>query len=97
MAVSEHWVYQGRQSHGWFGSGTAPEEPADSLFDPVNIGQRVDYTAYSLAGHVGRRDRGHSAANFDGAARNRLKTAVAAWYGASGLSRDAFRSRFLDP
>ena len=29
--------------------------------------------------------------------RDSLKTAVAAWYGASGLSRDAFRARFLNP
>ncbi len=29
--------------------------------------------------------------------RERLQTAVAAWYGAAGLGRDAFRARFLDP
>ena len=34
---------------------------------------------------------------FDSARLERLRAAVAAWYGASRLSRDAFRARFLDP
>lgn len=25
MGVSDHWQYQGRQDHGWFGHGTAPD------------------------------------------------------------------------
>ena len=34
---------------------------------------------------------------FDSASLGQLRTAVAAWYGASGLSCDAFRELLLDP
>ena len=49
MAVNDHWMYQGRQYHQWFGHGTAPKEARDTrpasagLFDPQGAGQRVDY------------------------------------------------------
>ncbi len=103
MTVNEHWIYQGRQSHGWFGTGTAPKDEnsdtptgANPLFKPVNAGQRVDYAASSII-HVPRNERGRWNSAVSDSARDRLKTAVAAWYGASALSRDAFRAQFLDP
>ncbi len=61
--VTEHWMYQGRQQHGWFGSGTAPPRDVDkpyydfgTLFDPSNIAKRVDYVASLVIGHLPRRD-----------------------------------------
>ncbi len=104
MTDSEHWIYQGRQSHGWFGNGTAPEDGtgkasagANRLFDHANAGQRVDYSVAGIIGHAPRGDRKRWASALNDLAQDRLKTAVAAWYGASALSRDAFRTRFLDP
>ena len=47
--------------------------------------------------HVSRNDRDRWNSAVTDAARANLKTAVAAWYGASGLSRNAFRAQFLDP
>jgi hypothetical protein len=101
------WVYQGRQAHGWFGTGTKPKpdndtpperDPADAaLFDPRNLGQRIDYAAYSAIGFADRQDRHHAAFNPDATARARLRNAMATWYGARRLSPDAFRERFLDP
>lgn len=48
--AGDHWIYQGRQYHQWFGHGTAPKEikealtkgEHDSLFDLANVGQRID-------------------------------------------------------
>lgn len=105
MTVNESWVYQGRQGHGWFGNGTAPEDDDDSdsaagatdLFRPANAGQRVDYVASSLIMHVPRNDRGRWNSAVSDSARANLKTAVAAWYGARAMDRDAFRTQFLDP
>ncbi len=105
MMANESWVYQGRQGHGYFGTGTAPKDDDDSdsaagandLFRPVNAGQRVDYVASSLIMHVPRNDRGRWNSAVSDDARANLKTAVAAWYGARSLSRDAFRSQFLAP
>jgi hypothetical protein len=105
MAVIEpHWVYQGRQAHGWFGSGTVPGKDitrghpdAGDLFAPTSVGNRVDYAARSLFVHLHDRDAKHPTAQFEAATTENLKTAVAAWYGAKNLSRDAFRALLLNP
>ena len=100
MPINDHWIYQGRQRHGWFGSGTAPEddlaEEQNALFRPANADQRVDDAAHSIILDVPRNERGRWTRAASDAVRDSLKTAVAAWYGASGLNRDAFRTRFLN-
>lgn len=104
MAVSEHWRYQGRQYHQWFGHGTAPREEKEagsakpgSLFDPLSVGQRVDYVVGSVIAYSPRDERSRWEARLGGASRDSLKTAVAVWYGAWGMSRDGFRQRLFDP
>ncbi len=105
MTTNQSWIYQGRQGHGYFGNGTAPKDDGDSgddagaddLFRPANAGQRVDYVVSSLIAHVPRNDRGRWTGAVSDSARTNLKTAVAAWYGARSLNRDAFRTQFLDP
>ena len=100
MSVNDHWMYQGRQSHGWFGNGTAPKDDvaeANELFRPPNAGERVDSAAHVLIASVSRTERDRWSYAASDAGRDRLKTAVAAWYGASALSRDAFRAQFLNP
>jgi hypothetical protein len=67
------------------------------LFDPRNAGDRVDYAARTVIAHLDRKDRQSGAATFSKVGLSRLRNAVIATYGASGLSRDAFRQRFLDP
>ena len=98
MAVSEHWRYQGRQYHQWFGHGTAPKEEKEaapakpgSLFDPLSVGQRVDYARGSVVAYSPRNQRSQWEARGGGLNRDSLKTAIAVWYGASKLSRDRFR------
>ena len=104
MTVNESWVHQGRQAHGYFGNGTSPKDDtsdnaagADDLFRPANAGQRVDYAASSLIMQVPRSDRGRWNSAVSDSTWVNLKTAVAAWYGARSLSRDAFRAQFLGP
>ena len=104
MAVNEHWQYQGRQQHQWFGHGTAPKDgkeqpPAKpgSLFDPMSVGQRIEYASGSVVAHSPRNQRSRWDVRVGGTNQDSLKTAVAVWYGASRLSRDAFRQRLLDP
>jgi hypothetical protein len=101
------WMYQGRQAHGWFGDGTSPDSADDEseesdhraggLFDPGSIGDRVDYAARCVIGSLSRADRRNPAIVFDSRALGKLRNAVIATDGASGLSRDAFRQRFFDP
>ncbi len=50
------WEDQGRQEHGWFGSGTAPktDQQAGSsgagLFGPGGLDQRIHAVIYGAAG-----------------------------------------------
>ena len=104
MAVSEHWRYQGRQYHQWFGHGIAPQEEKEavpvkpgSLFDPLSVGQRVDYATGSVVAQSPRDQRSRWETRVGGSNRDSLKTAIAVWYGASTLSHDTFRQRLLDP
>jgi hypothetical protein len=107
---NEHWRYQGRQYHTWFGHGTAPKDGEDgasfddqspaalkALLNPANVAQRVEWIGHSLVGHVARRDRAAIERSLSGAGMDRLKDVVAVAYGARGLSRDAFRQSLLDP
>lgn len=106
MSFSDHWKDQGRQKHGWFGHGAGPHDDSQQsgkssgdLFASENVGARIDFAAHSVIGHWPCSPFGAEA--FGGIIRQRtlgkLRTAVAAWYGASALSRDAFRDRLLDP
>ena len=103
MAGNESWVYQGRQSHGWFGTGTGPhsngsaEAQADELFQPTGTSKRVDYAASSIIMHVARGDRVRWESAVNDAAREKLRAIIPVWYNASTLSRNAFRAQFLDP
>lgn len=103
MSVNDHWMYQGRQSHGWFGTGTAPKDGdddaagANELFSPSNASERVDAAAHLIIASAPRNERGRWSYAASDAGRDRLKTAVAAWYGASAMSRDVFRTQFLNP
>ncbi len=105
MTANASWIYQGRQEHGWFGNGTAPGGSAEGqtdartqpggLFDPRNAGDRIDYAARTVIARLDRKDRWHGSAVFDSTALGGLRNVVIATYGASDLSRDAFRRQFF--
>ena len=59
MTLNDHWVYQGRQSHGWFGNGTAAKDggsnapaEANGLFRAANASQHADFAAHGIVMHV---------------------------------------------
>lgn len=102
MVANTHWMYQGRQYHQWFGHGTAAKEVEEGrspsgLFDPVSIGQRIDYAVGHVIGEATQSERSRWESRLSGTARDSLKTAIGAWYGARALSREKFRQRLLDP
>ena len=102
MPANNHWIYQGRQYHQWFGHGTAPRDDTDpvrpgSLFDPASVAQRLDYAIGHVIGAASRNERSRWETRLGGSSRESLKTLVAAWYGARGKSRDTFRGQLLDP
>jgi len=78
------------------GAGTA-RRSLGACSDPLSIGQRVDYAAGSVVARSPYDERERWEARLSGVGRESLKTAVAVWYGASGISRNAFRRRLLDP
>ncbi len=103
MSGNETWIYQGRQSHGWFGTGTAPtsgsgeaEAQSDELFQPADSSRRIAYAASSIIIHVPREKRGRWLSAVNDAALEKLQKIVPVWHDAWALSRDAFRTHFLD-
>ena len=83
MSANNHWMYQGRQYHQWFGHGTAPKEGPDpirpgSLFDPASIAQRLDFAVGHSVGAASRNERSLWETRLGGTARESLKTLVAA-------------------
>ena len=99
MTDNSSWVYQGRQQHGWFGTGTsptggAPPSAAAGWLPPLTLGERLKYVLGGVFARVPSRDRPRWSSVLASSAS--LERAVQAWSDASGLGRDAFRSRLLD-
>ncbi len=97
------WADQGRQEHGWFGHGTAPqgnEPPKDGsgiIFDPDNFEPRIDAIAHSAVAHMPRVDWPRENVSFDQQRLERLRQAMTAWIGARSLNHAAFEDTFVDP
>ena len=68
----------------------------DRLFEPANVGRRVDYVSGSVVAHSPRDERSRWEARVSGDNRESLKTAVGIWYGGSHLGRDRFRRELID-
>ena len=99
MTDNSSWVYQGRQQHGWFGTGTsptggAPPSAAAGWLPPLTLGERLKYVLGGVFARVPSRDRPRWSSVLASSAS--LERAVQAWSDASGLGRDAFRNSLLD-
>ena len=86
------WECQGRQEHGWFGSGTCG---ADGRPDAA-VAVEVLQVAYAAVGHLPAQERGpyEGWLQRDGLAQ--LRATVPAWVAGAGLGAGAFRQRFFD-
>ena len=82
------WEDQGRQTHGWFGNGKAPDGNQDA---------RIDAIAYAAIASIPARTRGHFSASFDRHSLGQLRTAMAVWMNARTLDRASFADILLDP
>jgi hypothetical protein len=64
------WEDQGRQEHGWFGDGKAPEKPEDAsggggMFGAGGLAQRIQAVAYGAVGALPQALRARVAAQYD--------------------------------
>ena len=80
------WEDQGRQGHGWFGHGSAPETSASAqqdnsaaaLFDPTNAADRFDAIAHAAIANLPAADRGRASASFDARRLVQFRTLMSA-------------------
>ena len=80
------WEDQGRQGHGWFGHGSAPETSASAqqdnsaaaLFDPTNAADRFDAIAHAAIANLSAANRNRSSASFDARRLVQFRTLMSA-------------------
>jgi hypothetical protein len=94
------WEDQGRQQHGWFGSGTAPQQFEDTsdpgaMFGPGGLAARIQAVGRGAIGALPAKLRAPAAAQQDAGNLARLTEAMTAWAGGTGLSASAFAERFF--
>ena len=68
-----------------------------SLFDPLSVGQRVDYAVGHVVAEAPRGERSRWESRLSGTARDSLKTVIGVWYAARSMSWDTFQQRLLEP
>lgn len=92
------WEDQGRQSHMWFGHGTAPGKAKKAAPNPAVTGRSSDDRAVALAyGTIAALPaslRGRVEAQYQHGILPRLREAMTAWIKGTRLDQAAFASRF---
>ena len=87
------WVYQGRQAHGWFGSGDrAAEEPGGA---PPGLAKRVEMVAHGALAELPREQRARFETQRARGTLKSLSEAMPAWVRSAGLDPEGFRAHFL--
>jgi hypothetical protein len=94
------WEDQGRQEHGWFGNGTAPEKFADAagtseFFGPNGLAQRIRAVAYGVLGALPQALRARLAAQYDAGNLARLTEVMTAWNRGTKLGDGEFANWFF--
>ena len=95
------WEDQGRQEHGWFGSGTAPTTDNESgssaagLFRPGQLDQRIQAVIYGAAGALPASARKHAAAPPNAAALERLTGLMKVWGRGARMDQASFVEHFF--
>ena len=93
------WEDQGRQEHGWFGHGTAPDKGKQTAPDPSVLGQseadRALALAYGALGSLPPAQRRQVEAQYGNGTLPRLKEALTAWLRATALDGASFGSRLF--
>ena len=93
MGEHDGWRWQGRQYHGWFGSGTKPHEAGDRTDAVGTLAQRIATLPLTVVAALPPSKRHHRAARFDAKAAGDLVRAVSGWVSATGLGEAEFAGR----
>ncbi len=90
------WEDQGRQQHGWFGSGKGEATNNDSAAsDGQSLSQRVDAVIAASIAALPRALRAPMELRLDTATRANLNTLLVTWSRGAGLDRAEFAGQFF--
>ena len=93
------WEDQGRQEHGWFGSGKGPERLPDAsgggMFGLGGRAERIQAFAYGTIGALPHALRARATAQYASGNLARLTEAMTAWSSGTTLSNAEFADRFF--
>ncbi len=95
------WEDQGRQEHGWFGSGTAPKtdqeggSPGTGLFGTGGLDRRIQAVIYGATGALPASARRHPSAQPSGAGFERLTGLMKVWGRGARMGMASFAEHFF--
>ena len=89
------WEDQGRQSHGWFGTGTASGEAKDISGGDERLAQRVRAAAYGAIAVLPQALRARAEGQYDAGSLTRLTAVTTAWVRGADLNNSEFAERFF--
>lgn len=93
------WENQGRQEHGWFGHGVAPEKPKGADPGALSTNASRDDLAAALAygaiASVPAGQRARAEASFQGRNLTAFREAILAWMRGTGMEPEMFADHFF--
>lgn len=90
------WQDQGRQEHGWFGSGTAAAHADEArLLGPEGLGGRIEAAGRGAIVSLPRALRAQGERQLDARSLSRLSEAMTAWSRGGRLDAAQFAERFF--
>lgn len=93
------WQEQGRQTHGWFGHGTAPAKlqnaPSDTSSTEKSKGDSVLALAYGALAALPAAQRARAEAQFQGTNLSGFRQAMEAWMRGNRMDQATFADRFF--
>ena len=99
MGVDDHWQFQGRQEHGWFGHGVAPDKTGNAGLDLPVISKSIDDRALALAygaiAALPAPPRRRAEAQYQHGTFPSLKKALTAWIRGARLEQNVFAARLF--
>lgn len=97
MGANESWICQGRQEHGWFGTGTCDGDCAGGCESgvPGTFYGRLDAVVLSAIEASPRPAARRALAGMTGRTIKTLHQAMLCWLGMGTLGTAAFRERYL--
>ena len=93
------WQDQGRQKHGWFGDGTAPQTAKDASAGggdgPDGLARRIQGVVHGAVAVLPAALLRRAEAQLDGGSLSRLSEAMTVWSRGAGLGKAEWAERML--